>query len=165
MTTGSASGNGQRSGSPLGRHFLGQGWAFPPAFDPRDRGALLVSQVQDIEESLRILIGTAPGERVMQPGYGCGLHRLVFETLDESTLTEMRSLIEKAVTFFELRIDLERVDFELDETLQGVLRIRLAYRIRTTNSRHNLVYPLYLQEGRGARGEALPAPRAEAAPR
>jgi uncharacterized protein len=154
-----ASGNLTINAAPLGRHFLGQGWAFPPAFDPRDRSALMVSQVQDVEDSLRILLGTAPGERVMQPGYGCGLHRLVFESINESTLTEMRSLIEKAVTFFEVRITLDEVTFELEDTLQGVLRIRLAFTIRTTNSRHNLVYPLYLQEGRGVRGDAPSAPR------
>lgn len=134
--------------------FLGKGWAFPPAFDPRTRGALMVEQVEDVEESLRILFSTNPGERVMQPGYGCGLQRLVFEQLTESTLTEMRSLIEKAVLFFETRITLDAVSFDVEDPLGGVLRIGLDYTLRTTNSRHNMVYPLYLDEGRGA--TALP---------
>jgi phage baseplate assembly protein W len=142
----------ERSSSDI--RFLGRGWAFPPAFDPRTRGALMVSQVEDVEESLRILFSTNPGERVMQPGYGCGLQRMVFENLNESALTELRSLIEKAVLFFEMRITLESVSFDSDDAMEGLLRIHLRYTIRTTNTRHNLVYPLYLQEGRGSRALA-----------
>lgn len=142
-----------KTNAELDVHFLGHGWAFPPAFDPRGRAVRMVSQVQDVEESLRLLMSTAPGERVMQPNYGCGLHKLVFEVINESTLTEMRSLIEKAVIFFEPRVTLEAVDFEFDEPLQGTLLIHLNYTVRSTNSRHNMVYPLYLQEGRGARGD------------
>lgn len=143
-----------RAPAELDRHFLGQGWAFPPAFEPHGRAVRVVSQVQDVEESLRILMFTAPGERVMQPNYGCGLHRLVFEVVNESTLTEMRSVIEKAVLFFEPRVTLDAVDFDFEDPLQGVLRIHLAYTVRSTNSRHNMVFPLYMQEGRGARGDA-----------
>ncbi len=143
-----------KSDTALDRDFLGQGWAFPPAFEPRGCAAMLVSEVQDVEESLRILMSTAPGERVMQASYGCGLHRLIFEVVNETTLTEMRSLIEKAVTFFEPRITLHAVDFDFENPQEGVLRILLDYSIRTTNSRHNLVFPLYLQQGRGTRGDA-----------
>ena len=136
---------------PIDNRFLGTGWAFLPAFDRAGRAALMVTQVQDVYESLHILMSTVPGERVMQPGYGCGLQRLVFETLNESTLTEMRSLIEKAVLFFEVRVSLDGVDFDTVDTLEGVLRIKLDYTIRSTNTRHNMVYPLYLHEGQGAR--------------
>jgi hypothetical protein len=128
------------------RSFLGTGWAFPPAFDARMRGAVMVSLEQDVYESLRILMATAPGERVMHPSYGCGVHRMVFEPINENTVTEMRSVIEKAVLFFETRVTLEQVEFDLDESLQGVLRIRVHYCIRSTNTRHNMVFPLYLQE-------------------
>lgn len=140
-------------GQAMESHFLGRGWAFPPSFDTRHHAAVMVSDVQDVQESLRILLATAPGERVMQPGYGCGIQRLVFERLDESTLTELRSLIEKAVLFFEPRVTLDAVAFEAVEPLEGRLRLRLDYTIRSTNARHNLVYPLYLDEGRGARGD------------
>ncbi len=132
--------------------FLGTGWAFPPAFDRRGCNALTVSGVADIEESLRILFGTTPGERVMHPSYGCGLRRLVFEPMNTSTLTEIRSLIERAVLLFEARIALDAVSFDTSELLDGVLRIRLDYRLCTSNSPHNFVYPLYLREGRAATG-------------
>lgn len=133
-------------------HFLGRGWAFPPAFDSRTRGALMVSQLDDVQESLFILLSTTPGERVMRPSYGCSLRRLVFEPLSESTLTEMRGAIEQAILFFEVRITLESVEFDLGEVQAGLLRIRLEYTVRTTNSRHNMVFPLYLQEGSGGPG-------------
>ncbi|PTT87716.1 hypothetical protein DBR42_11130 [Pelomonas sp. HMWF004] len=130
--------------------FLGTGWAFPPAFDRRSCGALTVSGVADVEESLRILFGTAPGERIMHPTYGCGLRRLVFEPMNSSTLTEIRNLIERAVLLFEARITLDAVEFDTSGLIDGVLRIRLDYRLRTSNSPYNFVYPLYLHDGEAA---------------
>ncbi len=130
--------------------FLGTGWAFPPAFDDRQLSAVMVEQVEDIEESLRILMSTRPGERVMHPTYGCDLRRMVFETIDTSTITEIRDLVEKAVLFFEPRITLQQVDIDDSELPNGVLRLRLDYTIRTTNARHNWVFPLYLNELSGA---------------
>jgi uncharacterized protein len=127
--------------------FLGTGWGFPPAFDPRTREVVMVTQQQDVEESLRILLSTSPGERVMHPTYGCGLQRMVFENIDESRLTEIRSLVERAVLFFEPRVVLHEVMIDTEELFAGILRLRLDYSIRTTNTRHNLVYPLYLAEG------------------
>jgi phage baseplate assembly protein W len=129
--------------------FLGTGWAFPPAFDARGKQAAMVSAQADVEQSLRILLGTTPGERIMQPGYGCGLRRMVFETLDESRITEIKDLVSRAVLFFEVRIELDAVEVDTSELPQGLLRLRLAYTLRSTNSRHNLVYPLYLNEGSG----------------
>jgi uncharacterized protein len=126
--------------------FLGTGWGFPPAFDPRTREAVLVTQQEDVEESLRILLSTSPGERVMHPNYGCGLLRMVFENMDESRLTEIRSLVERAVLFFEPRVILHEVKIDTQELFEGILRVRLDYSLRTTNTRHNLVYPLYLAE-------------------
>lgn len=138
----------------LDKSFLGTGWAFPPAFDGRTLKAVMVSDEQDIEDSLRILLSTVPGERVMHPSYGCGLQRMVFENVTESTLTEIRSLIEKAVLFFEARIVLDGIDIGTSELYDGVLRIRLDYTVRSTNTRHNMVYPLYLMEGEGDAGAA-----------
>ncbi|MFX1678782.1 GPW/gp25 family protein [Mitsuaria sp. CC2] len=127
--------------------FLGTGWAFPPAFDRRTRGGVMVSGVTDVEESLRILLTTAPGERVMHPTYGCGLRRMVFETVNDSTLTEIRSLIRQAILFFEARIALNAIDIDASGLYDGVLRIRLDYTLRSSNSRYNVVFPLYVREG------------------
>lgn len=128
------------------KSFLGTGWRFPPAFSPAGRAAMMVSDEEDIRESLRILFSTQPGERVMQPGYGCPLRSLVFTPIDASTITEMRDMIGKAVLFHEPRIELESVDVDAGEALEGVLVLRLAYRVRSTNSRSNMVYPFHFLE-------------------
>ncbi|TAM21788.1 MAG: hypothetical protein EPN68_11710 [Rhodanobacter sp.] len=126
--------------------FLGRGWSFPPRFDPRDKGAVMVSKVDDIEESLRILLSTSPGERVMLPSYGCALRRMMFEEISEQTITQIKGLIRKAILFFEPRITLNRIDTRQVDVLNGRLDILLDYTVRTTNTRHNLVYPFYLHQ-------------------
>lgn len=106
----------------------------------------MVSDVDDIAESLRILLSTDPGERVMLPAYGCGLRRLVFESANEQTLTEMKELIRKAILFFEPRVTLLSIDARLADELAGRLDILIEYNVSRTNTRHNLVYPFYLHQ-------------------
>ena len=127
--------------------FLGTGWSFPPAFDPVSGDAEMVKHEEDVKQSLRILLSTVPGERVMHPTFGCGLRRMVFEQITESTITEIRDIVSRAVLFFEPRVSLEQVDFDVDDPCEGVMRVLLEYTIRTTNTRANMVYPLYLTEG------------------
>lgn len=129
--------------------FLGVGWSFPPEFHKHAKTLeiKMVSEEEDIGESLRILLSTRPGERVMQPDYGCGLHTMVFESLDESTVTELKDLIERAVLFYEPRITLESIDVSAEDELEGRLKIQLNYTVRKTNTRSNIVYPFYYLEG------------------
>ena len=107
----------------------------------------MVAEEEDIQESLRILFSTAPGERVMHPSYGCGLKRMVFEQINETARTEIKDLIERAILFFEPRITLERVELDDTQIFEGRLLILLDYTIRTINIRSNMVYPFYFQEG------------------
>lgn len=134
--------------------FLGVGWAFPPSFDHNTRSATLAAADDDIAQSLRILFGTTPGERVMQPSYGCDLKFMVFEDIDESTVTDIRDAVERAVRFFEVRITLNAVTVDVTDWADGVLRLGIDYTVRATNTRNNLVYPLYLREGSGVGGRA-----------
>lgn len=127
--------------------FLGTGWAFPPAFGQAGRKAALVSAEDDIRQSLYILFSTTPGERVMQPTYGCDLRSLAFAGMDASTLTAMEDMIRRAVLFFEPRIDLDRIDFDDSQAIEGILALHLHYTVRSTNSRSNMVYPFYFLEG------------------
>jgi phage baseplate assembly protein W len=129
--------------------FLGTGWAFPPRFDPASGRAVMVSLADDVAESLRILMATTPGERVMQPTYGCGLKRLVFAHMDQSTLTEIRDAIEQAVLFHEVRITLDEVVLDTEHLHEGRLHISLHYTVRQTNTRHNVVFPFYHLQGTG----------------
>lgn len=127
--------------------FLGTGWGFPPEFNKRSGTVRMSSAEEDINESLRILMATIPMERVMQPAYGCGLKLMVFENINESTLTLIRDEIQRAVLFFEPRVTLENIEFDESQAYEGELKIKLNYIVRTTNSRSNLVYPFYFLEG------------------
>ncbi len=131
--------------------FLGKGWSFPPEFNRHARSVKMVSEEEDIRESLRILILTAPGERMMQQAYGCGLKQMVFEEMNESTETEIKDLIQRAVLFYEPRITLNKIEIDIEAMDQGFLSIGLYYTIRTTNSRSNMVFPFYYKEGTGLR--------------
>ena len=131
------------------KDFLGIGWSFPPEFHKHTNviGVKMVAEEEDIGESLMILLSTVPGERTMQPTYGCGLQAMMFETINESTITELKDIIERAVLFFEPRITLESVDIDTEESLEGKLKIQLNYTVRKTNTRSNIVYPFYYLEG------------------
>ncbi|MFT5321960.1 MAG: phage baseplate assembly protein W [Pseudohongiellaceae bacterium] len=129
--------------------FLGRGWSFPPQFE-KNNGVLelqMVSLEADIKESLAILLATAPGERVMQPTFGCGLKGVAFESIDESVITELKDLIERSILFFETRISLDEITIDTDEIYDGLIRIHIEYTITSTNTRNNIVYPFYFQEG------------------
>lgn len=126
------------------KSFLGTGWSFPPTFT--SNGLVTVSAEQDIYESLWILLSTTPGERVMQPAYGCGLKAHVFDNLDESSFAVMRDLVEKAILFFEPRITVENIEINDDGYLEGKVLLNIIYRVRSTNNRYNLVYPFYIHE-------------------
>ena len=127
--------------------FLGRGWGFPPEFHRQDRQVRMVSEDEDIQESLKILLSTRPGERVMQPTYGCGIHSMVFESINESTITDIKDRIQRSILFFETRIDVNNIAIDTAHQGDGALHILVDYTIRTTNSRSNMVYPFYLKEG------------------
>jgi len=127
--------------------FLGTGWAFPPAFDKAGSTAVMSHAVADIEESIRIILGTVPGERMMQPTFGCNLRRLVFETVDSAMITEINDLIEHALLEFEPRVNFTGADVLFRDEAYGMLHIQIHYTIISTNTRHNMVYPFYFLEG------------------
>lgn len=127
--------------------FLGRGWSFPPAFDAGWPGVNMLEQEADIASSLEILLSTRPGERVMLPDYGCNLEELLFENLDTTLKTLMADKIASSILYFESRIDLEEVRLDNSRELEGVVLIEVTYRVRSTNSRFNFVFPFYKQEG------------------
>ena len=133
------------------KSFLGRGWSFPPQFDVRSKTVRMVANEADIEESLRILIATRPGERIMQPAYGCGIHALVFEGVNETTMAEIQEAIDQAILFFEPRIRLERVEVDMEQAYDGLLKVDIEYTVRETNTRSNIVYPFYFREGTNVR--------------
>ena len=127
--------------------FLGRGWSFPPTFDQAIAGVEMLEQEVDVASSLHILLTTAQGERIMVPEYGCNLDELLFESLDTRTKTLMADKIEAAIVYFEPRIELESVRLDDSGELEGVVLIEVIYRIISTNTRYNFVFPYYKQEG------------------
>lgn len=125
--------------------FLGRGWAFPVGLAVDDEIAM-VADAEDIRQSIRIILETDPGERVMRPDFGAGLRRLLFEPITTNTLALVQQRVEDALTTWEPRIDVIDVAVSADEAPSGVLLITIQYSIRTTNTFYNLVYPFYLQE-------------------
>jgi phage baseplate assembly protein W len=136
--------------------FLGTGWSFPIRFHATSKAVALASDEADIRESLRILIQTRPGERVMQPRYGCDIHRHVFDRMGPTLVADLQDAIGQAILFFEPRVVLEEVRVEIDEALEGRLLVDVIYRIIQTNTRANIVFPFYLQEGTLVRAEDAP---------
>jgi phage baseplate assembly protein W len=131
----------------MARDFLGEGWAFPVETD--SRGDIEVSEAEaDIRESIRIILGTAKGERLMRPDFGCDIHDHVFSAVTPATLNLIESSVREALVRWEPRIDVESIDADTDENPNEVL-IEIEYRVRTTNSLSNMVYPFYITEGDG----------------
>ena len=99
-----------------------------------------------VVESIWIILGTAKGERVMRPDFGCDIHEFVFAPLNETTVTLIRDAVEEALVLWEPRIEVLSVQAR-PEAREAVLAISVRYRIRTTNTEYNMVYPFYLRRG------------------
>jgi phage baseplate assembly protein W len=127
--------------------FLGRGWSFPPDFTLPVAGVAMLEDDADVASSLEILLSTIPGERVMQPLYGCNMSELVFEELDTRIKTLMADKIESAILYFEPRVTLQSVKLDDSRITEGVVLIQVIYVVKTTNSRFNFVFPYYVQEG------------------
>ena len=134
--------------------FLGRGFGFPPAFAG---GQVRMAEDElDIHESLQILFGTRPGERVLQPGYGLDLSPLLFEPLSTTLRTLLEDRIRTALLVHEPRIRVLELAVDDSQALDGLLQIRLDYAVRSTNSRFNLVYPYYLGDANELRDQLAP---------
>ena len=122
---------------------VGSGLAFPLQVDPRGAIALARGE-EDIDQAIGLILGTAPGERPMRPEFGCQVHDFIFDTLDAATVGKMEAAIRSALDRWEPRIQVENVDFDLSRSVDGEVEATIAYRLRATNDRRNLVYPFYV---------------------
>jgi uncharacterized protein len=127
--------------------FRGSGWSLPSLVQRREID--LSYGEQNIRESIWTILATAPGERVMRPTFGCGLHDLVFALANAATLGRVRKQVWDALVLWEPRIDVTDVDVETKGRGE-VLLINIHYRVRATNNFFNLVYPFYLTVGTSA---------------
>ena len=128
--------------------FIGRGWAFPLRTDATG-GIAMVSREREIEEAIRLILGTSPGERPMRPEFGCRIHDFVFASADGSTASLVDGEVRRALARWEPRIDVVDVAVSFDSTDAGVLYLDIRYEIRATNDRRNLVFPFYMIPGEG----------------
>ena len=128
----------------MAHEFEGRGWQFPIRVD--DGGAIAEAREEDkVRQSIEIILRTAPGERVMRPDFGCGIHDLVFDTISGAMVGRVASVVAGALATWEPRIDVLSVRSQQDTEDPTRLLIEINYRLRSSNSRFNLVFPFYVQ--------------------
>jgi phage baseplate assembly protein W len=126
--------------------FIGRGWAFPLRVD-QTGGIALVSREQEIEEAIRLILGTSPGERPMRPEFGCRIHEFLFASADGETANSIGNEVRSALRRWEPRIDVSDVQVTIDARNPALLYIDVRYAIKATNDRRNLVFPFYVIPG------------------
>ena len=125
------------------REYLGRGLSFPLRVNAR--GAIaLVGGEEDIRQSIRIILGTRPGERVMRPEFGCRAHDLLFEPRNAATETLMRRYVTDALRRWEPRIEVRWVNVMPGDEPDGALLVEVHYTIKATHDERSIVYPFFL---------------------
>jgi hypothetical protein len=132
-----------------GREFLGRGWRFPIRVNARG-GLSYSSGEQDIQEAIWIILATCRNERQMLPRFGSGIHSYVFAPNSPTTQGNIAHEVRRALTTWESRIDVLDVRVQSSADEPNKLLIRVDYRVRSNTALHNLVYPFYITEGKGA---------------
>ena len=129
--------------------FRGVGWCWPLQLRADDGSVALAEHEQAIRQSILLILGTSPGERLMRPKFGCGIHGLVFSPNQATTAALISFEVREALLEWEPRIQVTDVKVEsAPEDAEGSkLLIGVEYRVRSTNNVFNLVYPFYLQRG------------------
>jgi len=123
--------------------FVGAGWAFPVRTDATGAIALVRGE-REVVESIRLILGTSPGERPARPEFGCGIHELVFAAADAGTAGQIAYQVRVALERWEPRIVLDDVVVDFTDAGEGTLYIDIRYRIRSDNDPRNLVFPFYV---------------------
>jgi uncharacterized protein len=123
--------------------FVGRGFAFPLGVGT-DGGIRMTRGPEDLDASMRVILSTAPGERLMRPQFGCRIWDLLFEPVNFNTLGQMAEAAGEAIAQWEPRVDVVGIECVPDARDQFLVNIDITYRVRATNDRRNLVYPFYV---------------------
>jgi uncharacterized protein len=122
---------------------IGRGWAFPIQLNNQGQVSLANGDAE-IRQAIQVILGTAPGERVMRPEFGCRIHELIFAPNDITTAASAERYVKEALGRWEPRIRLTKVEAVPSPDNTGVLMIRVDYVIKSTNDPRSLVFPFYL---------------------
>lgn len=123
--------------------FIGRGWHFPLRVNSRGSIALAAEE-RDVEEAIRLVLTTEKGERVMRPSFGSDIHELVFAPSNPTTFGRLEHYVQEALRLWEPRIEVLDVQVDPSRQDEGLLLVRIGYRVKATNSERNLVYPFYV---------------------
>jgi phage baseplate assembly protein W len=129
----------------MDNQFLGTGWNFPLGLDANRHVLMTPAGEESVRQSIWMILGTSPGERLMRPDFGCGIHDMVFEVNSAGTANLVAASVREALAIWEPRIDVLDVYATPDPAAANRLLIEINYQMRSTNSRFNLVYPFYLE--------------------
>jgi phage baseplate assembly protein W len=127
----------------MAESFIGQGWNFPLGTDATGSIAL-ASDDRDLQQAIRLILATAPGERPMRPEFGCGIHNYVFAPADATTAGQLSVEVKRALAFWEPRIDVKSVDVSVDQFDRNALYINIQYTKKGSYDPRNLVFPFYV---------------------
>jgi phage baseplate assembly protein W len=130
----------------MGSEFLGIGWKYPVSVEA-DGSVSSSSYEENIRESIRLILGTAKGERLMRPEFGCSIHEYAYSTMDTLTLRMIENSVYEALVDWEPRIEVSDIKTLTEKALEGKLMISIDYKVRRSNTQVNHVYPFYLKEG------------------
>ena len=122
---------------------IGSGWSFPVQLTPGG-SVQLFSGAEEIDAAIRMILTTAPGERVMRPDFGCAMWEQVFAPINANTLGLVEQSVREALARWEPRINLDTVTARPDDSDGAVIRIEIEYHVRATNDHRNLVFPFYV---------------------
>ena len=133
----------------MSKPFLGVGVEFPLSLDT-EGDFRLAEYEESVRQSILIILGTAKGERVMRPDFGCSIYDLVFEPNSSATAGKVSQAVQEALLIFEPRIDVldVRVQSPSNQEREKML-VTIDYQVRATNNVFNLVYPFYLEGSAG----------------
>ncbi|MGB7983473.1 MAG: GPW/gp25 family protein [Candidatus Nanopelagicales bacterium] len=143
--------------------FIGAGWCYPLGADPTGRVAL-VTREREIEQAIRLILGTAIGERPMRPDFGCRIHDHVFGPTNSATAGQVAYDVREALERWEPRIDITDVRVSFDQLSEGRMLIDIGYSTRGLNDPRNLVFPFYVIPDRDGAGPPIAVPALPALP-
>ena len=127
------------------KKYLGTGLSFPLRTDARGQIAMGTGS-QDIEQAIRIIISTRPGERVMRPTFGCRAHEMIFEPRSPTTISLLQEYVYEALRIWEPRINVLKVNVTADDSDAGALVAEIEYQIKATHDIRSIVYPFFIED-------------------
>ncbi len=130
-----------------GKSFLGRGWSFPPNFNKELGTVELVSELEDIRQSLQIYLSTRRGERLMRLDYGSFIHENIYDPARTTQLNYLAEQLRKDIRRYEPRVIVNQVEVDDSQRNDGVIQFKINYEVQANNVRDNIVFPYYILEG------------------